>query len=93
MLAAAESVVDSLKRGVKVRLSCHVCGCVGHAEKDTQLELKRALRACHRGADASSAAWIRKTIKKVTIVVPVLITSCQISEKPNIGPVIAHIVA
>jgi hypothetical protein len=89
VLAAAESVVDSLKREVKVRLSC----CVGHAEKDTQLELKRALRACHRGADASSAAWIRKTIKKVTIVVPVLITSCQVSEKPNIEPVIAHIVA
>jgi len=79
VLAAAESVVDSLKRGVKVRLSC-----LGHAETDTELELKRALRACHRGADASSAAWIRKTIKKVTIVVPVLITGCQVSEKPDI---------
>ena len=47
--------VDSLKREVKVRFSCHVCGCVGHAEKDTQLECKRTLRACHRGADTSSA--------------------------------------
>jgi len=30
--------------------------------------------------------WIRKTIRKVTMVVPVLITSCQVSEKPKIGP-------
>ncbi len=34
--------------------------------------------------------WIRKTIRKVTIVVPVLITSCQVSEKPNSGPVAAQ---
>ena len=31
--------------------------------------------------------WIRNTIRKVTIVVPVLITSCQVSLKPNSGPV------
>src|SRR5437870_11931059 len=31
--------------------------------------------------------WIRKTIRNVTIVVPVLITSCQVSEKPNYGSV------
>ena len=31
-----------------------------------------------------------KTIKKVMIVVPVLITNCQVSEKLNIGPVTAH---
>jgi hypothetical protein len=29
----------------------------------------------------------RKTIRKVTIVVPVFITSCQVSEKRNNGPV------
>src|SRR4051812_24651666 len=35
--------------------------------------------------------WIRKTIRKVTIVVPVFITSCQVSEKWKIGPVTAHV--
>ena len=30
--------------------------------------------------------WIRKTIRNVTIVVPVLITSCHVSEKSKIGP-------
>src|SRR3954465_11073278 len=34
--------------------------------------------------------WIRKTIKNVTMVVPVLMTNCQVSEKPNNGPVIAQ---
>src|SRR5579871_6305335 len=34
--------------------------------------------------------WIRNTMRKVTIVVPVLITSCHVSEKPKIGPEIAH---
>jgi len=32
--------------------------------------------------------WIRNTIRKVTIVVPVLITSCHVLEKPKTGPVI-----
>jgi hypothetical protein len=30
--------------------------------------------------------WMRKTIKKVTMVVPVLITSCQVSLKLKNGP-------
>ncbi|TCS88455.1 hypothetical protein EDD80_103320 [Anseongella ginsenosidimutans] len=30
---------------------------------------------------------IRETIRKVMIVVPVLITSCQVSENPKTGPV------
>ena len=34
--------------------------------------------------------WIRNTIRKVMIVVPVLMTSCQVSEKPKNGPVTAH---
>ena len=34
--------------------------------------------------------WIKKTIKNVTIVVPVLITSCHVSENPNAGPEAAH---
>src|ERR1041384_8240092 len=34
--------------------------------------------------------WIRNTIRKVTMVVPVLITSCHVSEKWNRGPVIPH---
>ena len=29
---------------------------------------------------------MRNTIKNVTIVVPVLMTSCHVSEKPNKGP-------
>ncbi len=29
-------------------------------------------------------------MRNVTIVVAVLITSCQLSEKPNIGPVTTH---
>ena len=34
--------------------------------------------------------WIRNTIRNVTIVVEVLITSCQVSLKPNSGPVSAQ---
>lgn len=34
--------------------------------------------------------WIRKTIRNVTMVVPVLITSCQVSLKANNGPVTSH---
>ena len=34
--------------------------------------------------------WIRNTIKKVTIVVPVLITNCHVSEKPKKGPLAAQ---
>jgi hypothetical protein len=35
--------------------------------------------------------WIRKTIRKVTMVVPVLMTSCHVSEKPKSGPVTIQI--
>ena len=34
--------------------------------------------------------WIRKTIRKVMMVVPVLMTSCQVSLNRNSGPVTAH---
>src|SRR4029450_13437199 len=34
--------------------------------------------------------WIRNTIRKVTIVVLVLMTSCQVSLNPNNGPVTAQ---
>ncbi len=34
--------------------------------------------------------WIRNTIRKVTMVVPVLITSCQVSLNRNTGPVSAQ---
>src|SRR4051812_48057350 len=34
--------------------------------------------------------WMRKTIRKVMIVVPVLMTSCQTSENLKIGPVTAQ---
>src|SRR4051794_24737176 len=35
--------------------------------------------------------WIRNTIRNVTIVVLVLITSCHVSENANTGPSSAHI--
>ncbi len=35
--------------------------------------------------------WIRNTIRNVTIVVPVLMMSCQVSENPNTGPLTAQI--
>src|SRR3954454_24049940 len=34
---------------------------------------------------------MRKTIRNVMIVVPVLMISCHVSENPKIGPVTAHI--
>jgi hypothetical protein len=34
--------------------------------------------------------WIRNTIRNVTIVVPVLMTSCHVSENPKIGPLISQ---
>src|SRR5690349_12398117 len=34
--------------------------------------------------------WIRNTIRNVTMVVPVLITSCQVSLKWKIGPITAQ---
>jgi hypothetical protein len=36
--------------------------------------------------------WIKKTIKKVTIVVAVLITSCHELLKLKMGPVVTHII-
>ncbi|MND05398.1 hypothetical protein D3C83_261670 [compost metagenome] len=35
--------------------------------------------------------WITNTIRKVTMVVVVLMTSCQVSLKPKIGPDTPHI--
>src|SRR3954453_16593189 len=35
--------------------------------------------------------WMRNTIRNVMIVVPVLMTSCHVSEKPNSGPSAAQI--
>jgi len=34
--------------------------------------------------------WMTKTIRNVTIVVPVLMTSCHVSDQPKNGPVTAH---
>src|ERR1700712_5458252 len=36
--------------------------------------------------------WIRNTIRKVTMVVPVLITNCQVSEYLKTGPVTAQMI-
>src|SRR5271165_6411408 len=36
------------------------------------------------------AFWIKNTIRKVTMVVPVLMTSCHVSEKSKNGPLTAH---
>src|SRR5829696_2384911 len=45
---------------------------------------------CTASASRFWVFWIRKTIRNVTIVVPVLMTSCQVSEKPKNGPETAH---
>ena len=34
--------------------------------------------------------WIKNTMRKVTMVVPVLMTSCHVSEKWKMGPVTAQ---
>ena len=45
---------------------------------------------CTASPSRFCVAWIRKTIRKVTIVVPVLMTNCHVSLKPKSGPVNAH---
>jgi hypothetical protein len=35
--------------------------------------------------------WIRKTIRNVTIVVPLFMISCHVSENPKSGPANTHI--
>src|SRR5688572_2220251 len=47
--------------------------------------------ACMAAASRFWLFWIRKTIRKVMIVVAVFTTSCQVSEKPKIGPVAPQI--
>lgn len=42
------------------------------------------------GAIAILKFWIKKTIRNVTIVVPVLMINCHVSEYRNMGPVIAQ---
>jgi hypothetical protein len=46
--------------------------------------------SCNASVSRFCVFWIRNTIKNVTIVVPVLITSCHVSLYPNIGPVAAQ---
>src|SRR5687767_8491424 len=45
---------------------------------------------CSASVSRFCVFWIRNTMRKVTIVVPVLITNCHVSEKPKRGPVAAH---
>src|SRR6185503_2792756 len=45
---------------------------------------------CRARASRFCVFWSRNTMRNVTMVVPVLITSCQVSEKPNSGPVAAQ---
>jgi hypothetical protein len=45
---------------------------------------------CTASASRYWVFWIKKTIRNVTIVVPVLITSCQVSLNRKIGPVTAQ---
>ena len=47
--------------------------------------------SCIAFASRFCVFWIRKTIRKVTIVVPVLMTSCQVSDQWKNGPVMAQI--
>ena len=54
-------------------------GSLGGADQFVELDL--------RGIGARFwLVWMANTMRKVTIVVPVLITSCQVSEKPKSGP-------
>ncbi len=46
---------------------------------------------CIAAVSAFCVCWIRNTIRKVMMVVPVLITSCQVSLKPNTGPLMPQI--
>ena len=43
-----------------------------------------------RGAIAVLGILFENTIRNVTMVVPVLITSCHVSENPKSGPLISH---
>src|SRR5687767_6469187 len=45
---------------------------------------------CSASVSRFCVFWIRNTMRKVTIVVPVLITNCHVSEKPKRGPVVAQ---
>ena len=58
-----------------------------------RLHRAQAARRAWPGWQPRSRFWVfctRKTMRKVTMVVPVLMTSCQTSEKPKIGPVAAQ---
>jgi hypothetical protein len=46
--------------------------------------------ACSSQVSSFWAFWIRKTSRKFTMVVPVLVTSCQPSEERNSGPVLGQ---
>ena len=45
---------------------------------------------CNASVSRFCVLWMRKTIRKVTMVVPVFMTSCHVSEKPKGGPVTAQ---
>lgn len=49
--------------------------------------------ACTAAPSRFCVFWIRKTIRKVMIVVEVLMMSCQVSEKPRAGPEQPHTAA
>ena len=52
--------------------------------------ISSASLSCKASVSRFWVFWIRNTIRNVTIVVEVLITSCQVSLKPKNGPLIAQ---
>ena len=60
-----------------------VPGSLGGADQLIELDLRGFRRPVW-------LVWMANTMRNVTIVVPVLITSCQVSEKPKSGPMAAQ---
>ena len=74
-----------LSRSFSVR-----CSMPMNAPRRREAWISSSSLACIAALSRFWVFWIRNTIRKVTIVVPVLITSCQVSQNLNTGPVAAQ---
>jgi hypothetical protein len=70
-----------LRRRLRVRYLI-IC----HGSRSGRIDEREGIAAESRFCEF----WIKNTIRNVTMVVPVLITSCHVSEKPKNGPEIAQ---
>ena len=61
-----------------------------HVVRAGEMRSNSSSLICSASASRFCVLWIRNTIRKVTIVVPVLIMSCQVSLQWKIGPVTAQ---